>query len=134
MATVRIKVTANLRKALGPEIDREMNRRATRVYNGAKRRCPVDTGRLRASIFKRRIVRGGVPVYIIGTNAEHGLYVHEGTGIYGPRGRPIRPVRGRFLVFDVRGAGGRATTVFARQVRGMPPRPFLKEALQDARG
>lgn len=125
-------------------IEREIDRRATLVLNGAKRRCPVDSGRLRASLTKEITmeggrkwanqtgsgVSGGVPVARVGTNLKYATYVHEGTGIYGPKHTPIVPRNGRFLVFTPRGS---SVTVFARSVRGVPPRPFLREALEDAR-
>lgn len=68
------------------------------------------------------------------TPLEYGLYVHEGTGVYGPKGQPIRPKRGRFLVFEARNARttapGRGNLVFAREVRGQRPQRFLLESLQ----
>lgn len=113
----------------GP-IVRDLERRATAVVNGAKRRCPVNTGRLRASITKEVIIDSNSPVARVGTNVEYAIFVHNGTGIYGPRGTPIVPRVSRFLVFTPRGSSDK---VFARQVRGIRPRPFLKEALEDAR-
>lgn len=108
----------------------EVDRRGTLVLNGAKRRCPVDSGRLRSSLTKESFVEAGTPVCRVGTNLKYATYVHEGTGIYGPKHTPIVPRNGRFLVFTPRGS---SVTVFARQVRGVPPRPFLREALEDAR-
>lgn len=90
---------------------------------------PVDSGRLRHSIstrmeYSRRAVRGYVYV-----KPEYGIYVHEGTGIYGPRGAPIEPKRGKYLVFTPKGS---SQPVFARQVRGQRPQRFLLRALQTA--
>jgi hypothetical protein len=70
------------------------------------------------------------------TPLEYGLYVHEGTGIYGPKGQPIRPKRGQYLRFESRNprttAPGRGSIVFARQVRGQRPNRYLLRALQAA--
>jgi HK97 gp10 family phage protein len=55
------------------------------VENDAKRNCPVDDGQLKASIT--HIVNTEEANVSIGTNVEHGIYVHEGTGIYNPEGR-----------------------------------------------
>jgi hypothetical protein len=46
-----------------------------------------------------------------------------GTGIYGPRHTPIKPKRYKFLKFP--GKDGRM--VYAKQVRGMKPRNFIKQ-------
>lgn len=48
------------------------------VENDAKRKCPVDTGQLRASITHEVEGQTG----IVGTNVEYAPYVEYGTGIY----------------------------------------------------
>jgi hypothetical protein len=93
--------------------------------SGPKR---IDTGRLRSSILGTLIMRNGEPVGIVGTNVKYARWVHDGTGIYGPRGQVIRPVRAKFLRFK---AGGRV--IYRRQVKGMRPNRFLLFALSAAR-
>lgn len=87
----------------------------------------VDTGLLRASIATqlRRGHTGGL-VMRIGTPVFYSLYVHEGTGVYGPRMMPIKPVTHRYLRFRPKGS---VTTVYAKQVRGMKRNRFLTDAL-----
>src|SRR5262245_59647313 len=51
----------------------------------------IDTGRLRASIHTAVAFRNGVPAVTVGTNVFYAAWVHDGTGIYGPRQQPIRP-------------------------------------------
>jgi len=88
----------------------------------------------------------GLPAAVIGTNLEYGLFVHEGTGIYGPRRAPIRPKRARWLRWPVKNnayrltggnrryqGGATARYAFAKKVKGVPPRPFLRQALRAAR-
>ncbi|MFF9265816.1 HK97 gp10 family phage protein [Streptomyces longwoodensis] len=98
--------------------------------------APVDNGPLRASLRVRLETRGNQVKAWVYSNLEYALYVHEGTGIYGPKGQPIRPKRGRYLVFEARNARttprGRGNMVFARQVRGARPNRFLLRALQQA--
>jgi phage gpG-like protein len=73
----------------------------------------IDTGKLRNSITADE----ATPVSIrVGTNLNYARWFQEGTGIYGPRGEPIRPVRAKALAF-----GGH----FFKSVKGQPPRPFL---------
>lgn len=98
------------------------------LSSGPPRR--VDTGRLRASIFTRRIRRLGLRGARVGTNVAYGLMVHNGTGIFGPRHAPIRPRRARVLVFIPR---GQTHPVFAHSVRGMEANPYLRNALPAAR-
>lgn len=49
-----------------------------------------------------------------------GQMMQYGTGIYGSRGEPITPTHGKFLVFELNGR-----KIFAKSVKGSPPRPFL---------
>jgi phage gpG-like protein len=130
MVEVRHQIKPNVVQALltSPTggVTRDILRRGLKVQMQAKMLCPVDTGRLRSSITLR-VLADRVTV---GTNVTYGLYVHEGTGVYGHRHAPIYPVRSRYLVFTPK---GETQPVFARSVRGMPARPFLREALRAAR-
>jgi hypothetical protein len=120
-------------------VARDMLRRGLLVETAAKRNLGggggypkrVDTGRLRASINTQLVVRGDRPIAIVGTNVRYARFVHDGTGIYGPRGRVIRPKRRKFLRFRPKGTG---RWVYARKVRGMRPNPFLANALVAAKG
>lgn len=135
------RVEALLRSPQGP-VFRKIADLTRQVENGAVARAPVDDGRLRASISSTVTVRGTRIVGRIGSPLPYAIYVHEGTGIYGPKGRPIRPVHGKWLVFEPgrsmgplrRGGkhppkGKRGGPVFAKEVKGSPPRPFLYDAL-----
>ena len=104
--------------------------RANRVLSAARRGAPVDRGTLRASLAVEFTRVGDVPVARIGSNLKYAMFVHEGTGLYGPAHTPIVPRNGRYLVFTPRGS---KTKVFAKSVRGMPGRPFLRDALDAAR-
>lgn len=111
------------------EVYREILRRAKKVESEAKRRCPVNNGRLRSSISTEMISERKGPVARVGTNVNYAGFVHEGTGIFGPRGSMIRPVRAARLVFVPKGG---TKPVFAKQVRGQRGVPFLEEALRAA--
>lgn len=97
-----------------------------KVESEAKRRCPVDSGRLRSSISTEISLTNKGPVARVGTNVKYAVFVHEGTGVFGPRRTIITPKRSRFLVFRPKGA---IKKVFAKRVRGMRGTPFLEEAL-----
>lgn len=91
----------------------------------------VDTGRLRASINTQLVVEQGIPRAVIGTNVYYARWVHDGTGLYGPRHAVIRPKRRKFLRFRPHGS---RRYVYARSVKGSPGNPFLRNALHAARG
>lgn len=114
---------------------RDMLRRGLRVQTAARRNAPADRGRLRQSVEVGTVstVVFGVSTYAVrvGTNLEYARAVHDGTGVYGPHGVPIRPTSGRYLVFRSKRAG---RLVFVPEVKGQPGVPFLKDALRAARG
>ncbi len=106
------------------------------VETVAKRKCPRDEGRLAASISHYTRVEGTRVIGTIGSDADYAVYVHEGTGLYGPRKQRIVPISSKVLVFEPSGAKatlpkGRRGIVFARSVRGQKPQPFLREAMQE---
>lgn len=113
------------------------------VRGEAVRRAPRDTGRMATSLSFTVKVVGSRVVGRVGTPLEYAAYVHEGTGLYGPRRKRITPVSAKVLRFKPgvivgplpRGKRGpsperRGAWVFAKSVKGMPPRPFLLEALR----
>jgi len=63
----------------------------------------------------------------VGTNVKYARMVHDGTGIYGPNGRPITPTHASVLAFTPHGSN---VVVFAARVKGSPAVPFLQEALR----
>ena len=116
---------------------RDLLRRGLRVESQAKRNLEgiggpkrIDTGRLRASISTQVVTRNGVPTVLVGTNLNYAIFVHNGTGIYGPTGRMIRPRRAKRLKFKPKGSH---KFVYAKAVRGMRPNRFLTNALSAAR-
>lgn len=142
MATV--KITQRLDRAAiariltsprGP-VARDLLVRGIRVQSQARRNLAgmagsgprrIHTGRLRSSIAVR-LLSG--PIVRIGSNVHYALYVHEGTGVHGPKHRPIRPRTKRYLRFKPYGS---KEFVFARQVAGMKPNKYLLRALPAAR-
>lgn len=60
------------------DIEATLEKACLLVENDAKRKCPVDTGQLRASITHEVEGQTG----IVGTNVEYAPYVEYGTGIH----------------------------------------------------
>lgn len=123
MARVRLD-RAVLNRQLQDASRRELEIAARQVMNRAKVLCPVDTGRLRASIrIESRRTFAFRSVFTVGSDVEYAGFVNDGT-----RPHIIRPRNAQALRFRV---GGRV--VFARVVHhpGTRARPFLDRALRE---
>lgn len=103
------------------------NKAGNRLVNEAKRNAPVDYGRLRSSISAVVTETDRGVKVTVGSPLEYARYQEEGTGIYGPRGRPIVPVTAKALKFKPKGAKG---FVFRAKVSGTPATRFLSRALE----
>ena len=131
----RVSITTRLNES---EVEAAVRHHVTKAVRRAQRRTRdrakaeltkagrVDTGRLRNSIVSEvvepsgQVLRGRVVA-----DVDYADYVHQGTGVYGPRGRPIVPRRARVLRWRPRGS---SAFVFRPEVRGVEPTPFLKRA------
>lgn len=104
-------------------VGRSLVQKATRLVSGAKRRCPVDEGRLRDSI-RYEIGKDGKGLFArCGTDVEYAAAVHDGHG-------PIEPVNASVLHFFTKDG----TEIFTLYVAPTAGVPFLKDALNDIRG
>jgi hypothetical protein len=118
-------------------VAKDMLRRGLKVESAAKRNLGgangrpkrIDTGQTRASITTRMVTYKGMPAARVGTSLRRARWIHDGTGIYGPRRTPIRPKTAKRLRFKPKG-GNRI--VYAKSVKGMKANPFLKDALPAA--
>lgn len=132
--TVRVDLhQAQIRNFLyspaGPVV-RGVRRWSQEVRRVAIANAPKDTGQLASSSAVEMNTHPGLVVGVVSFRARHALWVHEGTGIYGPRGRPIRARGGGMLRFpNRRGRGGARRFIYTRSVRGQPAQPFLVYAL-----
>lgn len=78
----------------------------------------------------RNAIHGGVDsvgdetVIYVAHGSEVGVYHELGTGIYGPKKRPIVPVKAKALRFKVNGK-----EVFARSVKGIKKNPVISDAV-----
>lgn len=131
MAKVTFKVNPlKVRQVLGKpngELARGMLRLSKKVQRQARTnlRSHNKTGALSASLFARVVHRGGLPIGQVGTPLKRGLWLDQGTGIYGPRRQRIIPKRAKYLRWTT--ATGRV--VFARSVKGIKPTRFLSSSL-----
>lgn len=123
MARIRVD-QAQMRRVIRGASRTELENTGRRVVNRAKILCPVDTGRLRASIRGRASRTWTLrPQFTVSTNVDYAPMVHDGT-----RPHTIRPRTKQALKFTV---GGQV--VFAKVVHhpGTRARPFLDRALRE---
>lgn len=126
-------------------VARDLLRRALKVEGQARRNLRkepkrVDTGRLSTSLTHEIFMTGSFHLSRarVGTNVKYARWVHDGTGLYGPRKQLIVPKNKKALKWQTKGKGrGKnkksSSTVFAKYSRGMKPNPFLKDALKAAK-
>lgn len=116
------ELVADFKKAGGnadPLTKAALTNSANKVQSEARIRAPHRTGTLQRSILVDRPI--ALPTATVAVNEKYGVYIEEGTGIYGPKGTRIKPKRAKVLAFK---SGGKM--VFARSVKGMRKRPFFK--------
>lgn len=109
----------SIAKNLAPRAERLLDKAATNIERGAKRRAPVDTGALRNSIGWKR---AGRFTRIIADGVEYGIDVEFGTGPH-----IIRPKSKRALAFNIGGKRIVRRYVFHPGTR---PHPFLVPAVR----
>jgi hypothetical protein len=109
---------------------------ADEIETLAKEKVPVDTGVLRQHPVDRKDLKrrvqgpGGLVVKTelsVPSKPKYAKWVHEGTGIYGPKGVPITPRKAPFMVFNIDGKWFRK-----KSVQGQEPQPYLREAIEEA--
>lgn len=126
--SVRVEVNNRLiqrllRSPAGP-LARNMLTRGNAVRRAAQRRINSRTGDLARSIDVQIVeAKDGVGVRV-GTSLHYARYVHDGTGVHGPRGEPIRPTVKRALAFG---------DVVVAKSSGQRGTNFLRAALDAAR-
>lgn len=130
--SVRIEINGSalnrlLRSPTGP-VARDMLKRGNKVRAAARRRINSRTGDLARSIEVNIVIADGAAGARIGTDLFYARFVHDGTGIYGPSHRPIRPKRGKALAFQ--GSSGNVVVASSQGQRGTH---FLRNALRAAR-
>lgn len=73
MNEININIGKLIKNILPEQIEKSLEKASQIVENEAKKKCPVDTGVLRASI-NHEVDKNEAT---IGTNVEYGIYVHE---------------------------------------------------------
>jgi len=112
-------IDRKLRKKLNAATRVGMSRVILAAKSLAVRKAPKVTGNLKRSIRAETNGRGLRVLGILRATASYARYVHDGTGIYGPRKDFIRSVSAGF--------GKRHYSTFSR---GQKPQPFFTDAIE----
>jgi hypothetical protein len=138
-----VKIDTDLRRIGTPEVSGRFNRAlkdfvndlAEIVHSEAVRNAPLgETGELKShGIILRKGNRintsDSLATYEarveLNPDVEHGIWVHEGTGEFGPYRTRIVPTHFRFMVFNIGGKWFQRTSV-----RGQQAQPFLTDAYE----
>ncbi|MFJ4649475.1 HK97-gp10 family putative phage morphogenesis protein [Streptomyces bobili] len=105
---------------MSDDVARAVDRTRIDVQNEARRRAPVDTGRLRSSIVSRAEGGGRSVGYVIGSNVNYAAAVEYGTAPH-----VIKPKYKRALYWP-----GAAHPVAQVNHPGTRPQPFLRPAIE----
>ncbi len=105
---------------MSDEVKRAVERTRIDVQNEARRRAPVDTGRLRSSIVSRSEGAGRSVGYVIGTNVNYAAAVEYGTAPH-----VIKPTKKKALYWP-----GAAHPVASVNHPGTRAQPFLRPAIE----
>ncbi|MFF8447876.1 HK97-gp10 family putative phage morphogenesis protein [Streptomyces leeuwenhoekii] len=125
-ATARIdtrQYERGLRRVFGgmsEDVRRAVDRTRVDVQNEARRRAPVDTGRLRSSIVSRAETSGRSVGYVVGTNVNYAAAVEYGTSPH-----VIKPTTKKALYWP-----GAAHPVAQVNHPGTRAQPFLRPAIE----
>jgi HK97 gp10 family phage protein len=105
---------------MSDDVKRAVDRTRIDVQNEARRRAPVDTGRLRSSIVSRAEGSGRSVGYVIGTNVNYAAAVEYGTAPH-----VIKPRYKKALYWP-----GAAHPVAQVNHPGTQAQPFLRPAIE----
>lgn len=112
-----------IRRVLGgmsDEVKRAVDQTRIDVQNEARRRAPVDTGRLRSSIVSRAETSGRSVGYVVGSNVNYAAAVEYGTAPH-----VIKPKYKQALYWP-----GAAHPVAQVNHPGTRAQPFLRPAVE----
>jgi hypothetical protein len=119
-------------------VAKDLLRRGLQVESAAKRNLSsnpkrVNTGRLRSDVKARPVFHGAKMSVRVGSGLKYALYVHDGTGLYGPHHKLIVPKNKKALKWKSKGGKGKKGYTYSKWSRGMRPNPFLQNALKAAK-
>jgi hypothetical protein len=121
-------------KKIIERLQRQANKAIQEVRANIAKEAPIGLSKKIYSLpIEKAIVIGKTKIEVsIIINREKDLiilYLDQGTGIYGPKKKLIRPVSKRVMVFEI---GGKI--IFTKKVKGIKPMNFIKRGIDNSRG
>lgn len=105
---------------------KELHRKGLILEGEIKRRCPVDTGRLRSS-YNTDILEDRVRV---GTNVVYAESIEFGTAPFHPPSEPIKEWVSRVMAVDAKDVDSVAWAIITKISRqGISPQPHFRPAI-----
>ena len=125
------KITRNLRKQMVVALKEIRSSIASEAPGNMSNRImslPIENSR--SSKFRLMLGKGKLEASIVIARKRDMviLYLDRGTGIYGPKRRLIRPIKSRFLVFEVNGR-----LIFTKSVKCIKPMRFIKRGISNSK-
>lgn len=123
-------------RAIRPELEDALNDIAKKMQQTAQGMVGKRTGNLARAIETDDARRAGnkgtrAQVQVDLRKAPYGIWVNEGTGIFGSKHRSIKAKTGNMLVFEGAGIRGRkGPLIFARSVKGQEAQHFMERAFE----
>lgn len=112
-------------KTVAPILERATKEAGKEIYRTEVQEAPHQTGNL-----QRMIKMTYQPIQVeIEPTAKYSEFVHDGTGVYGKLGTPIKPKNAKVLAWR---SGGK--WIFAKQVLGQKANPFVERTVQKTAG
>jgi HK97 gp10 family phage protein len=107
------------------ELERFVYRIAAEIKNEAQMEAPTITRNLRNDI---KVYEKGRLQFEVGNSklASYAPYVHQGTGIYGPKKTRIRPKRAKALKIPTKKG-----VIYRKSSKGQKPNPYFERALDN---
>jgi hypothetical protein len=110
-------------KQVNASLQKGVKQAGVEILSIEKREAPVGQGNLRRNIlFKYRPISS-----MVWPSSKYAIYVHEGTGLFGPRKDYIRPKTAKVLAFRKNGK-----MIFAKKVAGQKPNKFVERTAKKA--
>lgn len=127
-----MSIADQLRAAVRSEVERRLGAVRDDVVADAKQTAPRDSGALADAIVADDWTLSGTRyTTTVRVPVQYASWVEEGTGVYGPYGQRIYPVRAKALVFFwKRGPNGPGVYAY-RSVAGQPGQRYFSAPMPD---
>lgn len=124
---VTLTIDKDIAQLTQKAVKRTVDLTVTELRGNLQKNSPVNHGKMQSGwlIAGNSVGELNQKIY---SSAVYTKYVNDGTGIYGPRGRLIRPKTKKALAFQYKGK-----KVVVPYVKGIKPRKFVEKSIQQTK-